>query len=338
VKIALITTTIRVPRNLELFRAYGPDVDMVIAGDKKTPHGEVAALADRLGALYLSDGDQERLGYACSEVIGWNVTVRRNVALLEALKLKPDIVITVDDDNWPLETSYFEDVVRVLAEPYTGLVLTGVGWVNVGALYDPPYRRRGFPPTRMALHDVGCAVDWRVGVAQGLCLGDPDAAAQERLDGSCRVTNLPDLLRRGVVVEPGDFAPFNSQNTAYRAELAPLMAMLPGSVGRNEDSWASYLAQRIMWELGYCIHYGTPLVWQQRNKHDPVEDYLAETFADEMATIFCRDLRAVDLSGAGGDMLTMLLAVHQQLSEVSYLQSKTLAFFDAWIRDLEVVL
>ena len=48
-KIALITTTIYVPRVLSLYRELGPDVAFFIAGDRKTPHKEVKKHASQLG-------------------------------------------------------------------------------------------------------------------------------------------------------------------------------------------------------------------------------------------------------------------------------------------------
>ena len=86
-KICLITTTIYVPEVLKLYRRLGPDVQIIIAGDRKTPHESTCALVQSLGnAIYMSDADQTRLGTSVSELIGWNKIMRRNLALLQAIK------------------------------------------------------------------------------------------------------------------------------------------------------------------------------------------------------------------------------------------------------------
>ena len=42
----LITTTIYVPRVLELYRRLNPDVSIVVAGNRKTPHDDVRDSCD----------------------------------------------------------------------------------------------------------------------------------------------------------------------------------------------------------------------------------------------------------------------------------------------------
>jgi len=69
-KTALITTTIRVPRVLELYRSMAADIMFIVTGDRKTPHDETRAFIEALGnSRYYSDTEQERLGYECSEII-----------------------------------------------------------------------------------------------------------------------------------------------------------------------------------------------------------------------------------------------------------------------------
>ena len=85
--IALFTTSIGDCRVLRQYRASDPDVLMIIAGDLKTPHEEVRTLCKELGnAIYLDPVEQDKLGYACSDVIGLNSIQRRKIALLEDRK------------------------------------------------------------------------------------------------------------------------------------------------------------------------------------------------------------------------------------------------------------
>src|ERR1041385_6699305 len=93
-KTVLLTTTINVPRVLERYRELDPNATFIVAGDRKTPHAETRKFVSKLGnALYLSDEDQTKLGYESSEIIGWNKIMRRNIALLEAIRQQPDIII-----------------------------------------------------------------------------------------------------------------------------------------------------------------------------------------------------------------------------------------------------
>jgi hypothetical protein len=67
VRVALVTTTISVPRVLALYRRLDPAVAFFVAGDRRTPHDDVRRFLDGLGnATYYSDADQEGLGYGSS--------------------------------------------------------------------------------------------------------------------------------------------------------------------------------------------------------------------------------------------------------------------------------
>src|SRR5687768_15038381 len=144
---ALVTTTINVPDVLVRYREFDSSVTFFVVGDRKTPHDDVKALMGRLGnAFYFSDSDQEQLGYKCSEIIGWNKIMRRNIGVLEAAKGGFDVIVSIDDDNIPLAPSYFESFRSVLTEPFTGLeAQTETDWFNVGAFLTPMVYHRGFP-------------------------------------------------------------------------------------------------------------------------------------------------------------------------------------------------
>ena len=146
-RIILITTTIHVPRVLERYHLIGRDVLCIIAGDKKTPHRDVATFVKTMSNVeYLSVEDQEKLGYKSSSIIGWNKIMRRNIALLEALKHGADIVVSVDDDNIPLDEHYFSDFRAVLSKPYSGLTIQSPhAWINIGDFLSPKVYHRGFP-------------------------------------------------------------------------------------------------------------------------------------------------------------------------------------------------
>ena len=333
---ALITTTIYVPEILRRYRTLGPDVSFFIAGDRKTPHDKVRALADELGnAVYLSDEDQEKLAYKSSEIIGWNKIMRRDIALLEAIRSGADMIVTIDDDNVPLATDYFECFERVLGKPYDGVLMSAKeGWVNAGAFLQPPVYHRGFPYEYRHM-DLGVRVSGatgaKVGVAAGLWLGDPDIDAMERLTNRPLVTDVARVASDGFVVDPQNYAPFNSQNTAYLAELAPLMMVLVG-VGRYDDIFASYLAERVMRESGHHLFFGPPLVYQERNEQNLWKNLRDEIFGMESTLEFIRDLDDAEVSGK--DVIEDLEAIYRQLEKATYLPPVVVELGRAWCADV----
>lgn len=335
-KTVLVTTTIHVPQVLARYRELGPEVRFIVAGDRKTPHAEARAFVESLGnACYLSDQDQVLLGYECSEIIGWNKIMRRNLALLEAIRLRPEIIISIDDDNLPIGSEYFNSFQRALGSSYAGVMATSpAGWFNVGALIWPTVFHRGFSyeqrsgTTQCQFRPV---VGKRVGVAAGLWLGDPDIDAMDRIVNQPVALHFSDLLHQGILVDHRVFSPFNSQNTGFLAELAPLMMVLVG-VGRYDDIWASYIAERVMRDLDCFVHYGQPYVWQERNPQNRWKNLKDEVFGMEFTPQFCRDLEAMDL-GDGG-VLDKLERLYRQLQGKSYVPPGVLELGAAWVRDV----
>jgi hypothetical protein len=342
-KLCLISTTVHSPKVYDLFRRFGPDVEIIVAGDCNTPHEKITALFSTLGnARYLDVAGQRRLGYACSELIGWNCIQRRNVALLEAIKSKADIIVTVDDDNIPIASDYFDHFRRIFSQPFSGLIADAKAngrvdqrWFDVGRLLVPPAIHRGFPSNLRHL-DIGPiltpAIDAKVGVAAGLWMGAPDTDAPNRIVNQPVTYGWSEVLRAGVLVKPGCFAPFNSQNTAYTHELAPLMMVLP-FVGRYDDIWASYIAERVMMERDEHVHFGPPLVWQERNAHDFVNDLSEEMLGLKYTQRFVQDLCGTDIGK--GTPVTQMRRIFEKLDGCAYMPKQTVKVGLTWCDDVE---
>ena len=283
-KTALITTTINVPEVLRLHRAIDPDVAFFVAGDEKTPHGQLHALlrADLSNATYYTPNTQRGREYACSDLIGFNCIQRRNIALLEALRWGADIIVSVDDDNLPVDEAYFSWFRTLLDSlSWNGLSVTAP-WFDPGQLLLPPAPHRGLPIDAQTRFEVRPVTQAKVGVAAGLCLGDPDVGAITRIALGPTVTSVSELGRNGVVFtsREASWTVFNSQNTAFIRELAPALFMPPG-IGRYDDIVASLVCQRVMRERGLSVHFGPPFIWQQRNAHDLRKDLRDEAWGVE---------------------------------------------------------
>ena len=343
-KMTLITTTIYDASVLELYRSVAPGVEFIIAGDKKTPHDRVRDLCDRIGnAVYLSPADQLDLGYEVTEIIPWNCIMRRNLALLEAIKGGADIIVTIDDDNIPADPrGYFSTFKRQFMVLYTGLMANGSRvltehygsqvWFNIGDFVDPPIAHRGFPSYELPWgNEMVSVTDAQIGVVAGLWYGDPDISAAERLVVGPEVLGWSPVVRDGLVVSQGTWTPFNSQNTAYLGELAPLMAVLP-YIGRYDDIWASYIAERIMWEHGYHVCFGPPFTWQERNEQSVMRNLKDEIYGMEHTLRFCRWLGELDLGN--GSPVEMLGRLWGEAQALDWLPERLREFGLAWVRDV----
>jgi hypothetical protein len=335
-RICLVTTTIHVPSVLALYRACDPQVEIIVAGDRGAPHDEIRGVMEPLGnATYLSDDDQERMGTRVSGVIGWRKIQRRNLALLEAIRRRPDAIVTIDDDNIPADRSYFGQIADALGRPFDGLAFrSDDGWFNAGEMLTPRVWHRGFPYSKRGAPHLSATslVGAEVGVIAGLWLGDPDIDAMTRIHEGPLATDVSVLAQRPVAVELGTYSPFNSQNTAFLAELAPLMAVLVG-VGRYDDIWASYIAQRIMRETGHVVTFGPPFVWQERNLQDLFKNLEDEILGMRGTDRFVAALDAAEIEGE--DVVGRLRSLYRWLAKSEDVPPAVTELGLAWCDDVE---
>lgn len=284
-KTALITTTINIPRVLSLYRAHDPDVMFFVAGDMKTPAEAEDFCNEMDNCIYLTAHYQDGAYHKSSALLGWNTDSRRNYALLEAMRWKADVIISVDDDMLPAcEPNcffwYFENHFR---DPWHGIQVGASGkWVNHGAMTVPPTFARGLPYDQKCNETIPDFVTGaRIGALQATILGVPDADAAYAITTQAYghyVTGVTELLRAGFVAHPKANAVFNSQITAFRGELAPAFAQFYFAQQRNTDIYASLLMRRIMRERDLYTLYGLPCGYHARQPRPLLKDLQAERY------------------------------------------------------------
>jgi hypothetical protein len=343
-KIALITTTINIPKVLSLYRMHSPNDDgrgvrFFVAGDLKTPK-EAYDFCYALGGITCIPA-AENSQFKCEKLLGWNTITRRNIALLEALRWGAELIISVDDDNFPLSTTYFQDFANLFTHDFNGLKVGDPkgSWFDAGQWQWPrdgidPVVQRGFPQDRMSDERIGVTTNAKVGLAQGTILGDPDTSAVDRMSRHPMVHNVSELFQSGFVVDNGTWTVCNTQNTAVLAEFAPALLCCP-QFGRYDDIFASLICQRIMCERGYVTHFGKPFVWQQRNPHDLVKDLQAEMFGMEhivhLATV-------LDEIPALPKDIHPVRAIYNTLSHVTWFPKGANELAQAFMDDVESVM
>lgn len=266
-KRVIVTTTIHEPTEAiqQFIRKKGWDV--IIVGDKKTPHAAYRALEKKhQNILYFSPGDQEKKYRKLSDAIGWNCIQRRSLGFIEAYRYGAKIVATVDDDNIPYDW-WGERV-------FVGQKATIDMFQTDAALFDPlsvtKYRmlwHRGYPiellRSRLPVKKVGRATRM-VLVQADLWDGDPDVDAVARI-AFTPVVKFPKFMQPFGSDKPG---PFNSQNTFLAREVLPYYMMIP-HIGRMDDIWASYIVQKY---FPNSVIYSRASVYQDRNAQDVVKN------------------------------------------------------------------
>jgi len=337
-RLALITTTINVPKVLALYRKFGPDVPFFVAGDHKTPV-EAVSFCEKLGnCRFYSPQDQRDLGYKCSELIGFNNDSRRNIALLEAVKSGAEIILSVDDDMLVCGPAFFHQIHWPFEDGFTGLKLGLPGhWMNHTCFTMPGTLARGLPLDVSFATQIGGVVDAKIGAIQGIILGTPDSAATDAITNRSFVHSASDILRNGFVAHPDCLTVFNSQLTAFRRELAPGFAQFYKWQGRNTDIFASLIMRRMMQAMDMYTYYGPPMGFHAREARPLFKDLKAEMYGLEHIEEFAAVVNEADILM---DMtpVEMCRSIYDSLEETDWFDGENYYVAQAFLDDIEGVL
>ena len=244
--IQIVFTTIYYPEVLnDLFTNISKfnhldKVKIWVIGDKKTPGKcrDLAAAITRKGleTIYLDIEQQDLWGKSCSSFydrIPYNNETRRNIGYLKALEDGCEVLISLDDDNFPME----DDLVGChlsTGKKWDGPLLTEEsGFHNICEyLTIEPQRQvfpRGYPfklrgvPNQNTTEKSG--KETTIGVTAGLWLSDPDVDATTWLNGK-----ISGKAYRGEpvqVLHQNTWSPVNTQNTSVVRELIPAYLCIP---------------------------------------------------------------------------------------------------------------
>lgn len=265
---AIVFTTINSPTAalrkwalLDGYRLFG-------VGDRRTPgHWNLD------GCTFLSAAEQTG---ELAELLPWGHYCRKNLGYVQAIASGANVIVDTDDDNAPRSDW------RVLPFDAKYEVAIEREWVNAYYLFAPATMPvgiwpRGFPLNRL-LDPPPPDSEWnqlnvKVGVWQGLVNGEPDVDAIYRLLHGPKWFTFAE--RVPIVMALRSACPFNSQNTAFRRELFPLL-YLPAVEFRFTDILRSLVAQPIMWQMGYHLGFTRATATQDRNPHDIMADFRSE--------------------------------------------------------------
>lgn len=258
----IIITSINAPTEAVYMFAQKQDWKVVVVGDVKTPSDWYCDDVE-----YLSIEKQKQYAFD----LPYNHYARKMIGYLYAIQNNADIIVDTDDDNIPYNDWSFPD---------KGLfqISRNKDFINIYGHYTHNnIWPRGLPLNY--IYRVGCfetkktVLERQVGIWQGLADYDPDVDAIYRLAVrySCKFDN-----KEPVVLSKETVSPFNSQNTLFKKELFALL-YLPVTVNqRFSDILRSYVAQPILWKADYLLGFTKATVYQKRNPHNLMKDFIDE--------------------------------------------------------------
>lgn len=324
---ALVITSINAPNKALRLLASGcieHGWDFVVAGDGKSPADFTLE-----GCRFLSLIQQRQSGFAIGEICPERSYTRKNLGYLEAIRAGATVIVETDDDNLPRK-----DFWRARELGVDCRKVTSDGWVNAYRYFTRNFiYPRGLPLThaRREAPEPSLFETLECPIQQGLADNDPDVDAVYRmlypLPFNFEVDDGPVLLTAGA------WCPFNSQNTTFFPSVYPLLYLPAHCSFRMTDIWRSFVAQRILHELGTGILFHKPTVWQERNDHDLHRDFIDELPGYENNNRMREELTAISFE-PGVSLQSMMETCYSALIRCGWVGSEEEILLQAWFKDL----
>jgi STELLO glycosyltransferase-like protein len=331
--IALVVTTIASPTAAMVELAKGciaNSIRFIVIGDESGPANFALT-----GCRFLSLADQRGLDFRLSRLTPTRHYARKNIGYLLALREGADVVVETDDDNFP-ESAFWNLRHRHQTVP----AVVGGGWLNVYRYFsDANIWPRGLPlefvRSTPPSYDNLPRAEYDCPIQQGLADANPDVDAIYRF-----TSPLPQYFRqdRRVALLDGSWCPFNSQNTTWWRDAAPLLYLPATCSFRMTDIWRSFIATRIGIENGWAILFHEPSVRQERNEHDLLSDFRDEVPGYLNNNNICEALRGLSLRSGRDHLGDNLRVCYDLLVRLGHLKREELILVDAWINDVSEVL
>ncbi len=281
------------------FVAYGNDLEKVhfyVVGDLSTPAScrEQVEKYTKQGLpwYYLGAEEQNEFLKPFPELaaeIPWKTDNRRNIGFLMAYRDRCDVMIAIDDDNYPQKDWSFLAGHSTVGQEVSLITAVGHhGWFNLCSLMEVEYPSlgsrgtvyaRGFPYQRRlpACSQVDGEISTGiVAVNAGLWSGDPDVDAATRLVTRCLAK---EKFSTDYLLAPETIMPINTQNTGIIRDAIPAYyyVKMGHPVGgmkldRFGDIFSGFFVQKCVQAVGHRIKVGSPVVEHRRSPHNLYKD------------------------------------------------------------------
>lgn len=246
-------------------------------------------------------------------MIPYNSDNRRNIGYLMAFGENCDMVISIDDDNFPLQNDDFFLKHSIVGDTVDeNFIEAESGWYNICQLldFDKDFTTypRGFP--YFARHtNSQINIQTRkatIHINAGLWLNDPDVDGISWMVAPVKATGF---RGESLVFADNTWGPINTQNTALIKDAIPAYyftkmgyPMGGNTIDRYGDIFSGYLVQACMKSLGGSVRFGSPVAEHRRNSHNYLKDAKNEWACIILLEDILPWLHEVSLSG--GDYLS----------------------------------
>lgn len=328
-KVFGVLTTIADPTECARhLHSFCPNVlqDLIVIGDRKGPQSY-----SLLHAQFYALDEQQKLGFQLSQSLPENHYARKNLGFLVALQEGATVIYETDDDTMPTEDWVLRDETQIVRS------LKGKKWANVFRQFsDDRIWPRGLPLDELNCEDQkgDVAQESKAPIQQGMIDLSPDVDAVWRLVFGHEVFFEPG---ESVMVEPGTWCPFNSQNTWWHKAAFPLMYLPSHCDFRATDIWRGFIAQRCLWELSSGVVFHGPDTIQHRNVHNLMSDFKSEVSGYLRNQEITDHLASLSLLSGESNVAENLILCYEKLCQERVFPAEELSLVRTWVEDLQSI-
>jgi hypothetical protein len=318
-----ITPKIEASLNL----ACGNHSDVIIVGDEKTPNSWRGTPFS-----YLDLNRQDDFLPNLSRQLRRNHYCRKNIGYLYAASEQNEWIFETDDDNYLIvePSSVFNK------EKFSKIEIGDPGWINPYDYFNISTSQikvwpRGYPLEKISETQGSPSVSSENSssiLLQGLANGNPDVDAIFRLVNS-NYENFKFIENQILRLSPLQMTPINSQTTWWHRSIFRLMYLPSFSTFRVTDILRGYIATHILAQKGLGVEIFSPIVYQERNQHNLLSDFVQEIPLYTESTRFLSNLSHV--SAPGHQLIsTMMKNAFELAIEHGLTDERELASLEEW--------
>ena len=302
-KIFIVIPTIRDLSFLKEWKKQFANVRIIVCEDRPQKSIKIPKVGKEIHHYSWQEIDDD-LGKD-SWTIPRKVSAIRNYGFLKAHQMGADIIITLDDDCYPVKN---HDLIKLHSQNLS--LKTPLKWTNTYPDARHMYTR-GMPYLNRQQASVM--------LSHGLWTNVLDH------DGPTHLQNLN--FKAGFaehflqIITQGTYYPMCSMNLAFRREITPLMYFplmgedIKGNkwgYDRFDDIWAGIFSKKIMDHLGYSVVNGAPFV-EHRKASNPFKNLIKEAGGIEINEQLWQAVDKVELTTN-----TTLESYHELIEKVDF--------------------
>jgi hypothetical protein len=286
-KTAVVIPSMRGPRCMESFIEIAPpNVDFVVLSQEKL---------DKKYDRTTEFSDKEI--FATSWI--FNRFTKRNFGFLYAYKQNYDVIISLDDDCYPVADTYFADHIKTLHNLGNDFFNPLSAYTNIP---NEVFERgvRGYPTNLRKFPIV---------INEGLWLGDLDLPAMtiskilKSSDGKIPPPLSTDsFVVNNFVIPHSQLIAFGGMNASFLREVVPAFPWAYQEaegygLARYDDVWAGLFVKIILDKLGKRMSIGFPLVRHDKGKRSIQKDLEYEIKGEKLNNFLWDNIQNLTLEG-----------------------------------------